>query len=176
MWVLALVVLVLVLGSRPAEHPAATYERPRLVLTVNVPDGWRIVRRPLSACTDPAQRIALVRGDALVQIVEQLAGDVGGFPDRPAWFELRGAPEQLGCCPPSRGRGWFIPFRDQGRGFYAYVYAPAGERAQALRILDSLVVRPRVGSRGVANQALAAGKTSPPSPRISARASSARPR
>jgi hypothetical protein len=175
MWVLALVVLVLLLGS-PAEHPAATYERPRLGLAVEVPYGWKIVRRQLSACTDPAQRIALARGDALVQIVEQLTGDVGGFPSRPRRFELRGSPEQLGCCPPLRGRGWFIPFRDGARGFYAYVYAGAAERAQALRILDSLVVRPRVGSRGVADQALAAGKTSPLSPRISARASSARPR
>ena len=176
MWVLALVVLVLVLGSRPAEHPAATYERPRLGLTVNVPDGWRIVRRRLSRCTDPAQRIALARGDALVQIVEQLAGDVGGFPDRPAWFELRGSPEQLGCCPPSRGRGWFIPFRDQGRGFYAYVYAPAGERAQALRILDSLTVQPHVGGTAVADQGLTVLELPRPWPRISARASSARVR
>jgi hypothetical protein len=161
-WVLAVVVLVLLLGSR-AEHPAATYDRPQLGLAVEVPYGWKVVRRPLSECTDPAQRIALARGDALVQIVEQLTGDVGGFPSRPRRFELRGSPEQLGC-------------RDGARGFYAYVYAGAGERAQALLILDSLVVRPRGGSRGAADQALAAGKTSPPSPRISARASSARPR
>ena len=136
-------VALIVGGPAPAARPTATYGRHRLGLAVEVPDGWKIVRERLSACTDPAQRIALARGDALVQIVEQLSSDVRGFPDRPARFELRGSPGPLGCCPPSDGKGWFIPFRDEGRGFYAYVYPGApGTQAEALDVLNSLRVRP----------------------------------
>jgi hypothetical protein len=146
MLVLALVALVLALPSGPATgHSLAIYDRPHLGLAAEIPAGWRVVRRPLSACTDPVQRIALARGDALVQIVEQASRDVHGFPARPARFELRGSAEWLGCCPPADGKGWFIPFRDGGRGFYAYVYAGWDRREEALRILDSFSVRPRVG-------------------------------
>jgi hypothetical protein len=138
------VLLALALGSKPADRPAVTYERPQLGLAVDVPEGWTIVRKSLTPCTDPAQRIAVRRRGALVQIVEQLSADVRGFPDRPRRFELSGRPEWLACCPPADGKGWFVPFRDRGRGFYAYVYADGPEtRAQALEILDSLRMLPR---------------------------------
>jgi hypothetical protein len=113
-------------------------------LAVVVPPRWQIVHEPMSACTDPVQRIALRRGAAVVQVVESLSGSVKGFPARPDRFQLPGEPQFLACCPPSDGKGWFLPFRDVGRGFYAYVYVgPPGARAEALRILDSLQVRPR---------------------------------
>jgi hypothetical protein len=113
-------------------------------LSVVVPPRWDIVHEPMSACIDPVQRIALRRGAAVVQIVESLSGGVKGFPARPEAFSLEGQPQFLACCPPSDGKGWFLPFRDRGRGFYAYVYAGrGGTRAEALRILDSLRVRPR---------------------------------
>lgn len=113
-------------------------------LSVEVPARWRIVRGPLTACTDPVQRIALRAPDALVQIVEQSSPDVGGFPDRPVRFALSGRPQWLACCPPAEGKGWFIPFRDGRRGFYAYVYATEQRaRVEALGILNSLRVRPR---------------------------------
>jgi hypothetical protein len=100
------------------------------------------VHEPMSACTDPVQRIALRRGAAVVQIVESLSGGVKGFPARPRAFALPGRPQFLACCPPSDGKGWFLPFRDGSRGFYAYVYGLPGTRAQGLRILDSLQVYP----------------------------------
>lgn len=144
MWVLAFVLLAaLVFGPAPADRSTSTYERTRLGLSVEVPEGWRIVRRTLTACTDPAQRIALRRERALVQIVEGLSPDVSGFPDRPRRFELEGPPESFACCPPADGKGWFIPFRDRGRGFYAYVYVDGqSAKAEALEILDSLRVGP----------------------------------
>ncbi|MGH3109759.1 MAG: hypothetical protein ACRDQT_02425 [Gaiellaceae bacterium] len=141
MWfVLAVVALLLLSPSKPAVD---VYERPRLGLSVVVPDGWTVVRRPMSNCTDPVQRIALRRGEAVVQIVESLHWGVDGFPSRPRRFTLTGEPRFLACCPPVDGKGWFIPFRDGSRGFYAYVYLDEpGTRAEALRILDSLNVIP----------------------------------
>jgi hypothetical protein len=100
--------------------------------------------RELDGVHRPAQRIAVRRGQALVQIVEGLSHDVSGFPDRPRRFGLPGRPDWLACCPPANGKGWFIPFRDEGRGFYVYVYLGAPEtRGEALRILNSLRVRPQ---------------------------------
>ena len=146
-----LAVLALLVAAQPAAGvpPSAglppgdeLYERPRVGLSAIVPAGWTIVREPLSYCTDPVQRIALRRGRAVVQIVESLSGGVTGFPLRPKRFELAGGPEYLACCPPADGKGWFLAFRDGGRGFYAYVYVGAqGTGADALRILDSFRVR-----------------------------------
>lgn len=143
MWVVLVAVALVIFAPAESEPSGGTYDRSRLGLSVTVPDGWTIVRRQLSACTDPAQRIALRRGRALVQIVEHLGPDVSGFPRRPHRFELLGKPEWLACCPPLDGKGWFITFRDGGRGFYAYVYVEGGEKAaEALEILDSLRVGP----------------------------------
>ena len=127
------------------------YDQPGLGLSVVVPPRWKIVHEPMFACTDPVQRIALRRGAAVVQIVESLSGSVNGFPERPNAFALTGNPQLLACCPPSDGKGWFLPFRDRGRGFYTYVYAGAPEtRSDALRILDSFRVAPGASSvRGV---------------------------
>jgi hypothetical protein len=157
-WFLAIVLVVLAVAQPagddplerrrsnavPARWAAPTvlrYERPRLGLSVVVPVGWTVVRKPMSYCTDPVQRIALRGHGAVVQIVESLSGSVEGFPPRPGRFALRGDPQFLACCPPEEGEGWFIPFRDAGRGFYAYVYVGAPEtRAHALLVLDSLRV------------------------------------
>jgi hypothetical protein len=141
----ALVVIVL-LASTPAAaaEPPDRYERPRVGLSVVVPAGWKVVRKPISYCTNPVQRIALRGKAATVQIVESLGYGAEGFPPRPRRFELLGAARWVPCCPPADGKGWFFPFRDGGRAFYAYVYLGASEtRADALRILDSFRVRPR---------------------------------
>jgi hypothetical protein len=158
-WFLAIVVVVLAVaqpaGDDPLERRRAEavpahllvprierYERPRVGLSVVVPRGWAVVREPLSYCTDPVQRIALRGHGAVVQIVESLSGNVARFPPRPKRFALRGKPQFLACCPPAEGKGWFIPFRTAGRGFYAYVYLGAPKtRAHALLVLDSLRVR-----------------------------------
>lgn len=134
------------LSVGPARAGGERYERPRLGLSVPVPAGWEIVRRPLSPCTDPAQRLALRGQGALVQIQERLESeDVTEFPARPERFALRGAPDWIACCVPDerKDKGWMLAFRDGGRGFYAYVFLGlAGTRADALSILDGLRVRP----------------------------------
>lgn len=121
------------------------YERAEVGLSVTVPDGWSVVARPLTPCTNPVQRLALRGRGALVQLQEALdRAYVHRFPARPRRFALRGAPQWIACCSPSRRKGWLVQFRDAGRSFYAYVYVGrAGTRAEALGILDSLRVRSR---------------------------------
>jgi hypothetical protein len=144
MW--AVLVLVGVLAFASGETSLERYERPRAGISVLVPDGWTVVRKPLSPCTNPVQRIALRGHGAVVQIVERLGDDLRGFPPRPRRFSLTGAPEWVACCPPAEGKGWFLTFGDGGRGFHAYVYlGRPGTRAEVLRALDSLSVRPRPG-------------------------------
>ena len=128
--------------------PASAHRYERSGLSVTVPAGWTTVRKPLSVCTNPVQRLALRGHGALVQIVETLDyAYVHRFPARPRRFALRNSAQYQACCPPRDGRGWFLSFRDGNRGFYAYVYlGERGTRAEVLRILDSLRVRARPAS------------------------------
>jgi hypothetical protein len=141
--------LVLVLSAVLAlAAPASAGRYERAGISVDVPDGWAAVAKPLSPCTNPVQRIALRGHGALVQIVETLDyAYVDRFPARPRRFVLQGPAQYLACCPPRDGRGWFLSFRDGNRGFYAYIYlGPRGMRAEALGILGSLRVRARPAS------------------------------
>jgi hypothetical protein len=141
---------VLLLASSAPAAPAATervYHRPRVGLSVHYPSGWNVVRRHLTPCTNPLQRMALRRRGALVLLMESLDPPryVKRFPRRPERFRLRGSPQWLVCCEPLHKRGWMLDFRDGGRAFYAYVYGSTrAARAQAVAILDSLRVRPRL--------------------------------
>jgi hypothetical protein len=141
--------VILVLGSCvPAASGASdrVYQRPRVGLSALYPAGWTIVRRHLTPCTNPIQRMALRRTDALVLLMESLDPPryVERFPRRPGQFRLRGEPQWLVCCEPLHKRGWLLDFRDGGRAFYAYVYGSSrAARAQAVAILDSLRVGPR---------------------------------
>lgn len=91
---------------------------------------------------------ALGPGDALVTVQERVAPE--GFPARPARF---GAPDgdllaTLECfANADEVEHVRYDFADGGRGFYGYVTfhrdATAQVRAEALAILDSLVVEPR---------------------------------
>ena len=142
----ALLLLALAFAGLASGDSEARYARPDVGLSVEVPRAWEVVRRPLSRCTNPTQRLALRGRGALVQVVETLDyAYVHRFPARPRRFTLRGRPQYVACCPPRPAKGWFLSFRDGNRGFYAYVYLGApGTRAEALRLLDSLRVRPRV--------------------------------
>ncbi len=142
MTTLVLAVVLTFAGTAPLEQ----YERAGL--SVVVPDGWTAVERPLSVCVNPVQRVAVRGHGALVQIVETLDyAYVDRFPLRPRRFALRGPAHYQACCPPRRGKGWFLSFRDGNRGFHAYVYLGGrGTRAEVLRVLDSLRVRARPAS------------------------------
>jgi hypothetical protein len=128
--------------------PVAADRYERASLSVDVPAGWAAVRKPLSPCTNPVQRLALRGHGALVQIVETLDyAYVHRFPARPRRFALRGPAQFQACCSPRDAKGWFLSFRDGNRGFYASVYVgERGTRAEALGILDSLRVRERPAS------------------------------
>jgi hypothetical protein len=135
-----MVVAALVLAA-----PASSARHANAGVSVDVPRGWVVVEKPLSVCTNPVQRLALLGHGALVQIVETLDyAYVHRFPARPRRFALRGSAQYQACCPPREAKGWFLSFRDGNRGFYAYVYlGRRGTRAEVLRILDSLRVRTR---------------------------------
>jgi hypothetical protein len=138
---LLLAALVLAAPARAADR----YERPAVGLSVDVPAGWTVVRRPLTACTDPVQRLALRGRGALVLLVERRDPEpLSAYPPRPERFSLPGRADWIPCCAPRSGKGWMLPFRDAGRAFYVYVYLGApGTRAEALPTLDSLRVRPQ---------------------------------
>ena len=135
--------LVLAVGFAIAAPAGHRYEQTGV--SIDVPPGWIPVRQQLSVCTNPVQRVALSGHGALIQVVETLDyAYVKRFPARPRRFALRGHAQQQACCPPRDDRGWFLSFRDGNRGFHAYVYlGKRGTRAEALRVLDSLRVRPR---------------------------------
>jgi hypothetical protein len=140
---------VLLLGSCvPAASGSrdSVYHRPRVGLSVHYPSGWTVIRRHLTPCTNPIQRMALRRRGALVLLMESLDPPryVKRFPRRPERFRLLGDPQWLVSCEPLHERGWMLDFRDGGRAFYAYVYGSSrAVRAQGVAILDSLRVRPR---------------------------------
>jgi hypothetical protein len=119
------------------------YRDARVGLSVRLPVGWHVVHRRLTPCTDPAERLTLRGRGAMVMLQERAAGDAG-FAPRPDRFTLRGKPHAMECCAPLVRPGWFLDFRDGGRGFYAYVYlGRRGTEAEALAILTSLRIRPR---------------------------------
>lgn len=136
---------LLVLAALALIPPATAARHASGGVSVDVPEGWAVVKKPMSICTNPVQRLALRGHGALVQIVETLDyAYVHRFPARPRRFVLRGPAQYQACCPPRDAKGWFLSFRDGNRGFYAYVYLGGrGTRAQVLGILDSLRVQAR---------------------------------
>jgi hypothetical protein len=125
-------------------------------ISVVLPAGWRLVHRPVTTCSDPAQRLiaTTARGKlhtryrvppraALVLLME---GTSGRFPARPPRFHL---PHRLGnlggCCEIPNGPGAELLFRDHGRRFYAFVYvgARSNARRDTLSLLNSLRVSAR---------------------------------
>jgi hypothetical protein len=112
-------------------------------VTLFVSTGWRVVRRRLTTCIDPRERLTVTGHGALVMLQERIHAVTGDFPARPSRFKLQGAPEYMECCAPLARRGWMLRFADNGRGFYAYVYLGGrGTRSQVLEILQSLRVAP----------------------------------
>ena len=137
--VVALAVLGFVLSP-----PAAAARHSAAGLSIAVPSGWHVVKRRLTPCTNPIERIDLAGDGALVMLQEALdRAYVRRFPRRPRRFTLAGEPNVIACCGVARRKGWMIPFRDRGRSFYAYVYpGRAGSLRAALGALRSLRVTP----------------------------------
>jgi hypothetical protein len=115
-------------------------------LRITLPSGWRVVHRRLTPCVNPIERLTLSGRGALVMLQESLDPRryIRRFSPRPHRFALKGKPQPIACCAPTRRPGWFFNFRDRGRGFYGYVYlGRVGTRAEALALLDGLRVQPR---------------------------------
>jgi len=144
-WTAILVALSALCAAGATAAPArqTLYSDVQVGLAVRLPVGWHVVRHRLTPCSDPVERLTLTGRGAMVMLQERAAG-AAGFARRPDRFTLRGKPHAMECCAPLGRPGWFLDFRDGGRGFYAYVYVGRrGTEAEALTILDSLRIRPR---------------------------------
>ena len=135
-WAPLLVAVGLVGTSAQAQVPAQTLSTHGVRITV--PDGWRRAGL-LSDCSDPSQVLALVRrNEAVILILERRNGH---FPAR-STFRLTPRPTRFeGCCGQPTGPGYRFAFRDRGRNFYAFVYAPdRANAARAAAVLNTLRV------------------------------------
>jgi hypothetical protein len=125
--------------------PASSVQRAGI--TAPVPAGWRVIDERLTPCTNPLERLTLAGPDgAMVMLQESLDPRhyIARFDPRPVHWRLRGKPQPIACCAPTKRAGWFMNFRDAGRGFYVYVYAnTARTRRAALAILDRLMIARR---------------------------------
>jgi hypothetical protein len=153
-------------------HPGGPPTSTRLYrgggLTAEIPQGWHVSRRPLTAVSSPVQRLVMTSyavrqhgrdsgcgpatalrqmpaTGAMVFLFEYrgpTAHDVAREPPRPRRFRLD--PRSLApyeCL----GRSYMVRFRDHGRVLQAHIYlgrrAGAATRARVLAVLDSLRVR-----------------------------------
>jgi hypothetical protein len=151
-------VLVFLLGLGSASPAADSQVLSAHGLRVVAPAGWHLANQLLSDCMDPKQALAITnatrtiepaaavpRGAALVLVLEDHGvNPPSGFPARKQ-FDLPVRAGLLGgCCDTPSGPGYEFLFRDQGRDFYAYVYARARAPAQeAVAILNTLRIRNR---------------------------------
>jgi hypothetical protein len=125
--------------------PTATVERAGI--KAPVPTGWHVIDKRLTPCSNPLERLTLAGpGGGMVMLQESLDPRryIARFDRRPRRWRLRGKPQPIACCAPSRRAGWFMNFRDSGRGFFVYVYGRTSRaRQQALGILDAVEISSR---------------------------------
>lgn len=137
----------LALGAQPSSAGGwLRYERPKVGLAVSHPPDWRPIRKRLTRCSNPVERIDLAGpGGALVMLQESLGPEAtAGMRPRPKRLGVAGAPHPLPCCTPTRQPGWLVIFKEGGRGFYAYLYPGRMQRRPELvAILNSLRIRPK---------------------------------
>jgi hypothetical protein len=127
----------------PAAAATTSSARAGHGITIVLPQGWRLLHRQLSGCSDPVQRFAATSRKATVLVQETSLG--GRFPARPARFHLPPLASNIGgCCGMPNGRGAELLFRDHGRRFYAFVYLGhrSKDRSAVLQLLNSLRISP----------------------------------
>jgi hypothetical protein len=160
---LPLLALALALGGDASRASTPLSQvRLRSGISVRLPDGWRILRRPLTACSDPTERFAAAtfpasglgpenavpRKGALVLLLEDHLNPASGFSRRPPRFRLPARATSFeGCCDTPTDPGYEFIFRDRGRDFDAFVFrgpdASPELLEQATTILNSLLVAGR---------------------------------
>jgi hypothetical protein len=128
-------------------------------MAVQLPRGWRLLRRPVTACSDPIERFAaasfpasqlgrgnaLPRAGALILLLEDHINPASAFPIRPRQFRLRARATTFeGCCDTPSAPGYEFTFRDHGHHFEAFLFreshAPRKLLDQAMSVLNSLQV------------------------------------
>jgi len=109
-------------------------------LSFAVPAGWRVSHHRFTPCTDPVERVSLIRGDAILMLQERLDPVRAELSQRPAHFRIRSDPTPMACCSIGNRRGWSLQFGDRGRGFYAFIYPGRRPVHELLALLDSLRV------------------------------------
>jgi hypothetical protein len=128
-------------------------------ISVQLPDRWRILRGPLTPCSDPKERFAAAtfpasrlgpdnavpRKGALILLLEDRINPASGLSTRPPRFRLPAHATKLeGCCDTPTDPGYEFVFRDRGRDFEAFVFpgphASPIRLEQATAILNSLLV------------------------------------
>jgi hypothetical protein len=160
--ILFLPVLVLALALGGDASLASTPLRQvhiRSGISVELPGSWRILRGPLTTCSDPMERFAAAtypasqlgpanavpREGALILLLEDHTNPASGFSRRPPRFRLRGhATTFEGCCDTPTDPGYEFVFRDRGRDFEAFIFPGRGASQklleQATTVLNSLLV------------------------------------
>jgi hypothetical protein len=166
-------------GGSPGASARATSAPPRAHrgavpgrLSILVPAGWRLRRPPLTALTEPTERLLLTSGPAprggncgpdaaearlpaggaLLYLFEYRSrgGPAGNGPRRSA-FPPRPAHARLRARDLGHYECWHIPsyllrFRSAGRAFQLHVAfglrASAARRTEVLRVVDSLRIAP----------------------------------
>jgi hypothetical protein len=147
--------VLLGLGSGPS--PAAKGHDLRAHgLRVLAPSGWQLTNQSFADCSAPVQALAITNADlgprpafrgsaALVLVLEDRSvNPPRAYPARTS-FRLPAKPSQFeSCCEQPTGPGYEFLFQDQGRDFYAFVYASKrAEAEEAVAILNTLKVSRR---------------------------------
>jgi hypothetical protein len=148
---LALIAL-LGLGSGPSPTAEGHELRAHGLLVLASP-SWHLTNQSFADCSVPTQALAITNADlgprpafrgsaALVLVLEDRGvNPPSAYPPRTR-FRLPAKPSQFeGCCDQPTGPGYEFLFSDNGRDFYAFVYASRRAAAdEAIAILNTLRV------------------------------------
>jgi hypothetical protein len=149
--------LIALLGLGLGPSPAAEgHELRAHGLRVLAPSGWHLTNQSFADCSAPVQVFAITNADlgprpafmgsaALVLVLEDRGvNPKSAYPTRTS-FRLPAKSSQFeSCCDQPTGPGYEFLFRDQGRDFYAFVYASKrAEAEEAVAILNTLKVSRR---------------------------------
>lgn len=122
-------------------------------LTIRYPAGWHVTTRSLTTITQPTQRFVIYSGEtppspvmvtppranqALAIVMEQTSvssADLKQFPPRPKSFTV----SHLGGIESFQGFRWAERvFRENGRGFYVFIWVGANDARQLPTLLNAL--------------------------------------
>jgi hypothetical protein len=106
-------------------------------LSLSVPPGWRVSYHRFTPCSDPVERVSLIRGRQVLMIQERLDPVRAELSGRPARFNVQGKPSPMECCSIPGRSGWSLQFSDHGRAFYAYLFPGNSAVRPLLRLLDT---------------------------------------